>query len=600
MFKDKEHKKTVLILFILILSYGSVAAAGHLSKVIGATAVYNGVTSFGMNLTAWVMYVATCVMLYRMTGRSDRRLHVVSLALGLFVSTGCVWGTYAHFKNDIFTDASTILTQIGVILGLSLFSVTLCEELFLIAERFRDIMAGEEIREKSLRRFLTAWGIIFAFWFPVFLAFWPGNFVVDSAYQLQNVIEGYHFTHHPLAHTLLMGAAYNFGRSIGNASAGAQIYTLIQMLVLSASCAYAVTYIYRKGFSRWIDRGAVVWFALFPMHPIMAITATKDILFAAFFMAFFIYVIRYFYDKEKFRVPQIIGMTVTGAGAMLYRNNGLYAIAVGMVILAIFQKTWKAKGKALLLLLAALLLYSGINNALIHQVNATKSDSNRESMSIPLQCMARVVAYRPGEMKEEYYEELLSYVSVEAMKTYNPYNADSVKGEANEALLGTNKLNFLKLWIKIGLQFPGEYIEEIVTNTMGYWFPLGRGMYAEMDIRLYHILIGMGDEIEKKGLCPPVNAVYSPLFYSGEYENTPLLGYAYRSDGYIWLAVLLICFAIIRKKYGILAVMLIPALYLGTCFLGPLAALRYVYSLIVLLPLQICLLVDSKKEKVGQ
>ncbi|MCR5255584.1 MAG: DUF6020 family protein [Acetatifactor sp.] len=595
MFKDKGKKETALILFILVLSYGSVAAAGHLSGIVGAMAAYNGVTSFGMNLSAWVMYGLTCIMLYRMTKRNDKRLHIVSFVLGLFISLSCVWGIYAHFINDIFTDAATIITQIGAILGLSLFLAPLSEELLLAADRFRDHLEGAKIREKSLSRFLTAWGIIFAAWFPVFLAFWPGNFVVDSPYQLQNVVEGYHTTHHPLAHTLLMGAAYNFGRSIGNPAAGAQIYTIIQMLALSASCAYAVTYIYKKGFSRWLDRGALLWFALFPMHPVMAITATKDILFAAFFMAFMIYVIRYFYDRESFRVPQIIGMVITGAGAMLYRNNGLYAIVIGMVILVLFQKTWKAKGKALLILMAAFLLYSGINNALIHKVNAIQGNSNRESMSIPLQCMARVAAYRPGEMKDEYYEELLSYVSEEALKKYNPYNADPVKGEANESLLGSNKLNFLKLWIKIGLDFPGEYIEEIVTNTMGYWFPLGRGMYAEMDIRLYHMLIGVGDQIEKKDLCHPVNALYSHWFYDGEYENTPLLGYAYRSDGYIWLAIILIFFAILRKKSGIIAVMLIPALYLGTCFLGPMAALRYVYSLIVLLPIQVCLLADLKE-----
>ena len=63
-------------------------------------------------------------------------------------------------------------------------------------------------------------------------------------------------------------------------------------------------------------------------------------------------------------------------------------------------------------------------------------------------------------------------------------------------------------------QFPDEYAESIITNTLGYWYLLNEGSYVTMDVRLYHTLIGTEEEIEKKDLWPLSENIYTDLFYN--------------------------------------------------------------------------------------
>ena len=85
---------------------------------------------------------------------------------------------------------------------------------------------------------------------PVFLANWPGNFIYDAKYQLSEVVHNSYKTHHPLIHTWLMGTAYKLGVEWGNVSKGFQLYTLLQMLVLSSSFAYGLLYLRKRGMPR--------------------------------------------------------------------------------------------------------------------------------------------------------------------------------------------------------------------------------------------------------------------------------------------------------------------------------------------------------------
>lgn len=49
--------------------------------------------------------------------------------------------------------------------------------------------------------------------------------------------------------------------------------------------------------------------------------------------------------------------------------------------------------------------------------------------------------------------------------------------------------------------------------------------------------------------------------------------------------VLTLLWSIYQKRYSLLVWGMLPLMYLGTCFLGPMAALRYIYCLIVCTPL---------------
>ena len=612
---------------LVVGAYLCVLSLARLISFQGNATVYWGGQYFGFNITAVALFGVTVWLFNRFLLRGGRRQSVFSCVGGLLLTLAVVYGAYAHYENDIFRSPVENVQQIFMILGISTLTVPLISELFLFLDKAQDWYVKkvaeeqggngrkpEETQECSqsgkkawwikfynrLEKtpalyFLLVWAIIFGSYMPLFLSQWPGNFIYDAKYQIQNVIEGYYFTHHPLIHTLMMGKAYEFGQKfMGSASAGFQFYTLAQMLILTASFAYLLLYLFKKKVPKVVQVCVLLWFALFPMHALFSITATKDVLCAAFFLFFMVFLARMLWDKEAFRWYSYAGMVVSGVLLSLFRNNALYAVLATGVVLAVFIKGWKQKGKLLGLFVCILLFSKLVNEALISYTNAATTDSYRESMSVPLQCLARVGAYREEELSPELYEEICMYITPEVISSYNPYLSDPVKNNAKEELLKENTVNFFKLWLKVGMQFPDEYVESIVTNTLGYWYPLNQGVYVNIDISLYHTLIGLGEEIEKKSFCDWAEKLYNRLFWTNDYRYVPLLGYAFRNAPYIWLLLMYMLWCLHKKeKSGVLLGML-PFLYFGTCLLGPVSALRYVYSIVVCAPLLICLVLEQR------
>ncbi len=581
---------------IVILSYLSVLSFARVISLNGDGNVYYGGIYFGYNLSSVLLFSFTAWLLCRYFRLRDRRLKTVSTIGGILLGTAIVYGGYAHYVNDIFRSVPETILQFFLIMGIGACTTPICAELLQLPGRVQKWYADKQIAQPTGRfyvfmnghkrlYFLFVWGILMLSYMPVFLSQWPGNFVFDAKYQLSEVVNNSYHTHHPLLHTLLMGKAYQFGEQIGNVSVGYQFYTLIQMLILTGSFAYFLQYLFKKGVPRCIRIGALLWFAVFPMHSVFAISATKDVLCAAFFLYYAVFLFRLLLDGEKFSWYSYAGMVLAGILLSLLRNNAKYAVAVSGVIVLLYLKPLKSKMYFLIALAAILLLHSGCNRILIAYTHADSRDTQREMMSVPLQCMARVACYRGAELDPALYGEVCMYMQEEDIPNYNPYLADAVKNNANELLLKNNKLNFFKLWAKIGLQFPGEYLESIITNTMGYWYPLNQGMYVSADIALYHTLIGTEHEIEKEDYFPLATRYYNYLFYHLNYRSVPIMGYLFRNAPYVWLVVLTLLWSIYQKRYSLLLWGMLPLMYLGTCFLGPMAALRYIYCLVVCVPL---------------
>ena len=556
---------------------------------------------WGYNVGSVVVFLGNAYILCRMLTNKDKRMKMSSAIVGVFLSVSCVYGAYAHYVNDIFISSGETLLQMLLIIGISFLAMPLSAELFMLFDRgtqwFSKKKNAEDMSVPAKKPgiyFLCVWAIIFSSYIPLFLANWPGNFVFDAKYQLKDVILYTHSTHHPLLHTLLMGWAYNLGVKMGNASVGFQFYTLLQMLVLSASFAYSLPYLYKKKVYRGIRIAALLWFALFPMNPLFAISATKDVLCAAFFLFSVVFYVRLFYDREKFKWYSYVGLVMSNVLLSLLRNNALYAVILFTVISLFFNKGVKERLRIIGLVVVIYILSSLCNEALIRSVDATEPDTYRETLSVPLQCLARVAAYRGNELSEESYNEICQYIRGFDIPSYNPYLSDAIKNTANETLLRTNTLNFFKLWIKVGLQFPDEYFESFVTNTLGYWFPLNQGTYVTMDVSLYHTLIGVGEELEKKELFPVIGKIYNPLFYEDNYPFVPVLGYLFRTTLYVWFYVYGFLWFMYRKdKKGLLLITL-PLVYFLTCLAGPAVAIRYLYSIIVCVPIFIYMLMNSE------
>ena len=201
---------------------------------------------------------------------------------------------------------------------------------------------------------------------------------------------------------------------------------------------------------------------------------------------------------------------------------------------------------------------------------------------------------RADEIDDALRDEIITYIPEETFAFYNPYLSDPVKNYANEEKLRTNTLNFFKLWVKVGLKFPDEYLESIITNTFGYWYPLNQGVYVSAEVPIYHVFIGVGEELTKVNYCSWAYNLYLP-FWSMEYRQVPILGFLFRNAPYVWTLLLAFFYAWYKKDVAKIIVFLFPMFYLATCFAGPTVFLRYIYYLVTLAPLLIYLAISKEK-----
>lgn len=595
-----KENKVIKNVVAFILSYLSTEAFAYVVKLGKSDTELFSMLDYGTNILYVFVFALGVFLISRYIMLEDKKIKVISFIFGMIISVLSVWGAYSLFINDIFISKKEIVIQIILIGGLNLVFTPVVAEVFLLMQKF-DKWCECKKENKSYSKknnflyFLIVWIAIFLCYMPVFLANWPGNFVYDASYQLWEVISDSYKTHHPLIHTWLMGTAYKIGVEWGSASKGFQIYTLLQMLILSSSFSYCLLYLRKRGMPRVFRVIAFLWFAIFPMHSIFSITATKDVLFAAFFMYSIIFFLRYFYDKEKFHWYTYVAMIVFNVLAALFRNNEIYALVVFGIIAVIMVKGLKEKGKIAIIIFSIYVLTTLCNTLMVHGLNAYPGAKNRESLSVPLQGLARVASYRGSELYEYEYNEVVMYIREQDISNYVPFSSDNIKNEANESLLETNRMNFIKLWMKIGYQYPDEYIESIVANTMGYWYLLPMKDYVTTNLSLYHTLLGVEYELEKMSYCSWASDIYNYYFYAGNYKYSPLLSYSFRLAPYIWFIILTLVWSLIRKDRKAFLIMLFPFLYFGTCILGPTVAIRYVYCLIVCCPLYFYMI---RKEKV--
>ncbi len=523
---------------------------------------------------------------------SFKRKAILSVLSGGFLAGTFVCGRYLHYENTLLDSFGQVLLLALIVLGAMLLCVPLFFLLLTGMEYFSDRWQKAESQDTTSRfLFVKYWAILFACNIPLFLHLWPVNFIFDAKYQMAEVLTGSYKLHHPLLHTLLMGGCYKLGQSLGNVSLGMSFYTIVQMLILSASFAYAMVYLYKKGTPKMVRIALLLVYGLTPINPIFAVTATKDVLFAAFFLFFFIITLKVCFDQEKLNWKTITGFILSCTLMILFRKNALYALVLSLPFFILARKGKKHKGILLLLLLSSMALAFLSDKILASSLHAVSDGNIREVASVPLQQMARVACYYGDELEPEVYQEILTFWPEEAIASYNPYLSDPIKGSIDLFAVKDNLFGFLKLWIKLGLSYPGEYIESFLTNTLGFWY-LGDVEYAMAsgdDIAAYHTLIGLSEEIEKKALWPVFPEIFDYLFYEQGFRNIPILNYLFRCSTYLWLLVVYATYALYQKEYNKLFIISLLVAYFASCFFGPWVALRYIYNIIVCCPVLIAL-----------
>ena len=488
----------------------------------------------------------------------------------------------------------------------------------------------EEVQTKwKVRPLWQVWlfylAFIFVCWLPVFLAYYPSVFAYDAEGQLYQVIAGDYSTHHPLLHTLFLGAFFRLGGRMGSYSAGMAVHSVVQMLLMAGAFAGALTYLYEKRTARWTRILLLLFYGLFPTNSVLAISTTKDVLFSALVLLYTVC----FYHLACDRNMQVTWKErsvciLLGVLMLLFRNNAVYALVVSVPILFWGMRRikcdresqqedtlWdgKAAGKEYLRLSLGILFLFAMSAVSLKALTHAQSGSPREMLSVPLQQMARVwVNEENGELMDDQSlrQEMEKYMPPEwGFSVYDPHLADRVK---NIAIIHDDPKGLIITWIRLGMGYPGIYMDAFLDNSVGLWFLLddtharvyGIGTetgfgYLSTDNRT----MPAGCEIVEHSYLPGLRVFMEKIVSDNEYENWPVVKFLFAPALYWWLLYLYVVVVMYKKRYR----EALPAIYLVayylTLLLSPTVLIRYMYPLVVTVPaIWSCLTSEKKEENV--
>lgn len=461
---------------------------------------------------------------------------------------------------------------------------------------------GTSAKAKSGKTFLISWGVILLCWLPVFLAYYPAIMSYDFNRQAQEAYQGYIWfnSHHPLIHTFLIRCALLIGEALGSYEVGMAIFSIFQMLVLSVVMAYSCSMIGRLTKKKWPVIASVILFAVLPVHSVLALCMTKDILFSAFFLLLMLLILerKLYRDsavaKKGMVVLLDVAIVLTGVLVIMFRNNAVYAFAV----FAVFYILWSRKERLQILLLCVLIIVGG-QGAKIAMLTAMDagSGSKMEMYSVFVQQMCRVGKNQDHVITREERELIGKYVPYEIWSNYNPTLADSIKGVITVTTFQTWKEDIpgmLQDWASLGLRYPNDYIDAFLELTMGYWFPddvsnaevLGVGDDTNLGL-IYTFNASASDAfegVESRSYFPALLELYSGIVNGNEYDNWPVLSNLFKPAFYCWIMVLVMISVIYLKQPKKMIMCMLPFWYLMTLLLGPVVNIRYAYPMMIAAP----------------
>lgn len=449
--------------------------------------------------------------------------------------------------------------------------------------------------KKPFIQLLIFTAIIFIFWLPCFLSYYPMMDSYDIFYktpywfsQHSQAVTGNFIKHHSVLHTF-------FWRLAVKTSEGLNVlpfipYAIGQSLFISVIFAKSLVFINKKGLAKIYTILALLFY-LMPVNAIFSQIPTKDVSIAPLVLLLTMNLYCLFTNDECYKkIGGIILAILETLLCCLLRNNFIYAFVVFAIIIFFMQK--KARKPFLIIAITSVLSFALINGPLYKALGVTDGEKH-EALSVPIEQLAYTLINSPDKLSESDKNEIMMYFP--KYEIYNPRFADPVKDNSNDLILEENLTNFIKLWVKVGLKCPGEYIDSFLTLNIPYWYikanpidPYSQRQYietGEYDDHTPLISKGLLDFYEKEGDFEGINSL-------------PVIRIIFLLATPMWLLIFGLCRCISCKKKDTASTLLLLFLYMLTFLLGPVSCMRYIYPLFVTYPVILFFIFKSEDSQI--
>ena len=467
-----------------------------------------------------------------------------------------------------------------------------------------------DIKEKMAQNYgsLKLFFLFFIFlqicWSPYLFATFPGLYVYDAIPQTTSAISlGIIDTWHPLFHTFWMSGLMELGKNYFNSySLGFALYTVSQYFLFSLQLAYFLAKLRDLGVCKFYLVLSLLFFALFPVFPIMAVSSTKDTIFSsslALFVVELVVISANRDDKNDWVIFFVSCLLVS-----CLRNNGFYAVAVVLLIMTVIRHKDIFNVLFFIITLAFCILLSVILPKLL----SDRSSGPGEMLAIPIQQVSRTAKNHYSQLSGAEKEQLDN--SLPGWNEYLPSIVDPVKFYSNaDSALKENIDDFAHLWIRLLFKYPGDYLDATVAliknwiNPFSNYDGLDTGHpYLEYDsyyiledgVLVRHYLTGDNYlaystdnviEVFPHSLLPIFEMTVRNICYKPIWETSTVFR-ALFSPATVIIA-LYFCFIsdLFKRRCPNIMSYIFLGLYFVTCLLGPTFLIRYSLPFFIVSPL---------------
>ena len=417
------------------------------------------------------------------------------------------------------------------------------------------------------------------FIFSIYLGvFNPGIATVDSINQLHQIASG-HFTNwHPFFHTFIEMLCLKIYPST-------LLIGILQILVFSTMwtviCKYNRDDNSKDNTTFLLQVIFTFIICMIPINALYSITLWKDVLFSHMVLLVCTSLIRLTKNIGGLKGADYFLLIIGCFGTALLRHNGFYALFVFPVFCLLLLKK---KGLIIAIIIAGVVFSSTILQHQLLEKGTIEPGEKTESLAIPIQQIARVVAY-DGELTTEQINMIDKVINHnEILTLYNPHIVDPVKFRLDKAYLEEHLNEFFYLWMDVGKNNPDIYIRAWIEETKGYWnagyqyWVWTKGLSYPEDV---------GKELGLKSTV--TNTLHSRVlweywnFFLSDYPVDIFLGIGI----HVWIVVLLGIYSALHGNKETTIIVILDTLIIGTLLVASpvYSEFRYAYCIFTTFPL---------------
>ena len=501
----------------------------------------------------------------------DKRIIKISILLAVIIGVieivGYSLNTYGDLGN-IFYSPMIVFKNLIKFVGYSMISYSVFA--FLL-EKAKNLNINKLKFPINKKIFFIIWAIIFICWLPYFFYYYPGICSFDSIEQLSQAL-GYIplNNHHPIIHTFIIYLCTLIGTKIGTITTAVAIYSIFQMLAMSAIFSFLIYYLLKRKVNIFVIILTFLFVMLSKVTALYSFTMWKDILFAGFFLLFVIYLLEVIHINNFLTKKSniIIFICITFL-VMTLRNNGLYVILLSfLLILILLKKHRKIFG---IIFIISIFCY-GIYKGPVFILLDIKKEASVDALSVPLQQMARLERDKRHELSNKEKAKIDKWFKEKEIgNKYLSRLSDPVKLNFKNDYFNKHKKEFIIDWFSLFVRYPGIFVESFLTNSYGYWYP--ETNYWAYSTGIHENNFDLSNNFEIK---------YNRV----DERSIPLISMVY-SIGFAFILLLFAGALAIYKKQYLNLISFIPVLtLLLTTMASPVyAEYRYIYGMILCVPL---------------